>query len=62
MQRKKKGKSGVFVEKGNQIKKRIVGYDKERKELKELGEMLKNIDKNILNAIKYGIFRIIIEF
>lgn len=38
-------KNSVIKEKVAKSKKRIVGYDKERKELKELGEMLVNIDK-----------------
>lgn len=44
---RKKGieKGGTVIEKCAKAKKRIVGYDKERKELKELGEMLKNIEK-----------------
>ena len=44
---KKKGRKegGTFVETRVRTNKRIIGYEKERKELKELGEMLKNVEK-----------------
>lgn len=45
MQKMVSKKNLVIQERVTKRKKRIIGYEKERKELKELGEMLINVDK-----------------